>query len=210
MQQIQIARAIYAGYACIPTLHGLTLALSRFSNAVFFSTIDSSPVTADLLWPTKDGPSCKFPRFTVVAAAGLLNIVGMASGLICLLFCIPNCDAMRDPCSKQSFVKCSLQWTEYLVASLQLARVLCTCLFHCARREGMLIPSVWVLEQPAATQCLTIPLLEMLKCKCLYFSYIISYILPTLLRSTCDVLPQTRRDRNSAKTCFFQRRISSQ
>ena len=46
-----------------------TLALSRFSNAGFFSTgVDSSPVAAALLWPT-DGPSCKLHRLAAAVAA---------------------------------------------------------------------------------------------------------------------------------------------
>ena len=76
----------------------LTLALSHFLNAVS-TGIGSLPVTADLLWPAVGGPSCKFPRLAIVAGprACLLNIMGTASGLRRLLFCIPNCDARIDP-----------------------------------------------------------------------------------------------------------------
>ena len=77
-------------------------------------------------------------------------------------FSIPKLAAIAVSASKQLLVKCSLHKTELLLGPCQLARVLCTPLVHCFHNAGSrgnvyrLTPSLYVLEQPVATQRLTI------------------------------------------------------
>ena len=159
----------------------VTLILSLFSNAALFCCTGVQSAEINLLRLVSE-TSCASAS---VEECG--NTVGTAFGLRRRHFSIPKLAAIVVSASKQLLVKCSLHKTELLLGPCQLARVLCTPLVHCFRNTGSrgnvyrLTPSLYVLEQPIATQRLTISNLFdafILDLQCSWIVY---------TRSPCDV-----------------------
>ena len=150
-------------------IYRLTLSLSLFSKAPLdrfgFGSCTSALVYLDLL--ELDGESLTADAWLcstwLPTWDGFLKIVGTASGLRRSFFFIPMDCANRDDGSKHSLSKWSLQSTAPSEPGpLHLALVLWTCLIHFFLNSGFfgnwnrLTPSLWLLEQLAATQRLTI------------------------------------------------------